>query len=100
MRPNFCVRRKSGASFSKERCDYHRPHNVSVELYAEPIDDGRPVRISMRPGIALADKKAGNIYKARVEDDRPASDYTVRIVPSKAEALVPLEANLIAWHQS
>ena len=73
--------------------------NVSVELYAEPIDDGRPVRISMRPGIALADKKAGNIYRARVEDGRSASDYTVRIVPSKAETLVPLEANLIAWHQ-
>lgn len=73
--------------------------NVSVELYAEPADDGRPVRISMRRRAKLNDSVNGYIYTARVQADRPPLDYTVRIIPSKAEALVPLEANLIAWHR-
>ncbi len=74
--------------------------NVSVELYADPTEDGRPVRISMSRRTKLNDRVNGYIYTARVQADRPASDYTVRIIPSKPEALVPLEANLIAWHRS
>ena len=74
--------------------------NVSVELYADPAGDGRPVRIAMRRRTKLSDRANAYIYTARVQADRPASDYTVRIIPSKPEAHVPLEMNLIAWHQS
>src|SRR5208283_5839370 len=87
--------------FSVEVClDEVARDNASVELYAEPTDDGRPVRISMRRRTELNDLVNGYFYTARVQADRPASDYTVRIIPSKAEALVPLEANLIGWYRS
>ncbi len=74
--------------------------NVRVELYAEPTDDSRAVPISMRRVTELSGRPNGYIYSAQVQAGRPASDYTVRIVPAKPEALVPLEANLIVWHQS
>jgi starch phosphorylase len=36
-------------------------------------------------------------YSAQVSASRPASDYTVRIVPHHSSALVPLEASQIIW---
>src|SRR5208283_3952728 len=65
--------------FSVEVClDEVARDNASVELYAEPTDDGRPVRISMRRRTELNDLVNGYFYTARVQADRPASDYTVR----------------------
>ncbi len=72
---------------------------VNAELYAEPIDNGQPERISMKRRNELSDRTDMYIYSARVQSDRPASDYTVRVIPSKQEAFVPLEASQIVWHR-
>ncbi len=38
-------------------------------------------------------------YRAAVPAVRPATDYTVRIVPHNADAAVPLEAPHIHWQR-
>jgi len=73
--------------------------NVSVELYAEPTEDGQPKRIPMSRSAELKGTATAHIYSSRFRSDRPSSDYTVRIIPSKPEAFIPLEANPIAWHR-
>jgi glycogen phosphorylase len=41
----------------------------------------------------------GYLYTAQVPADRPASDYTPRLVPYRAGARVPLEAPQILWQR-
>jgi starch phosphorylase len=74
--------------------------SVSVELYAEPDRSGSPVRIPMVRGDNLAGSIDGFVYTARAPAVRPASDYTLRVVPSKPGVLVPLEVNSIFWQKT
>jgi starch phosphorylase len=37
------------------------------------------------------------LYSSKVLANRPASDFTPRVIPSKTDVLVPLEANQILW---
>jgi starch phosphorylase len=39
------------------------------------------------------------IYRVTIDTDRPASDFTARVVPFHPEARVPLENPLIAWQR-
>jgi starch phosphorylase len=39
-------------------------------------------------------------YKASVPTNRPAGDYTPRLVPQHAGAFVPLEAAFILWGEA
>jgi hypothetical protein len=39
----------------------------------------------------------GFVYRAEVPDDRPASHFTPRAIPSRSDVAVPLELPLIAW---
>jgi len=73
------------------------PEAVSVELYADSNDG--PVRRNMDRGQALVGSTHGFTYFVRVLADRDANDYTVRLVPSKPGAAVPLEANQILWQR-
>jgi starch phosphorylase len=70
-----------------------------VELYAEPTDGDRPTRQEMQRGHALLGSQGGYSYSATVPATRPASDYTARVVPFRAGALVPLEADQILWQR-
>ncbi len=70
------------------------PDAVQVELYADP-----DVRQTMTRGPQLVGSANGYVYTARVPAGRPASDYTPRIVPYRAGALVPLEAPQILWQR-
>ena len=72
---------------------------VSVELYATPTIDGEPFCQPLERGILLAGTVNAYVYQGTVPADRPASDYTPRIVPAHGEALVPLEAGLILWYR-
>jgi starch phosphorylase len=68
---------------------------VRVELYAEPLDGGDPVRQPLRrEPIGL---EGACRYVGEVPDARPATHYTPRIVPHHALARVPLEASWILW---
>jgi starch phosphorylase len=67
------------------------PEAVQVELYAEGVNGGEPFRQPMQ--------RKGDGYTATVVSDRPAGDFTARIVPHHAAATVPLEAQQILWYR-
>ena len=73
------------------------PDAVQVELYSD-TNDG-PLRRTMHRDEPLVGSTHGYIYSAQVAADRPASDYTPRVVPARAGAAVPLEANQIFWQR-
>jgi starch phosphorylase len=52
----------------------------------------------MTRGERLPDA-SGYVYSARVPAERPAADYTPRIIPHHPEAAVPLEAPQILWER-
>ncbi len=70
---------------------------VRVELYADSADDDPPFPQVMQRGHALLGSQGGYSYSASVPATRPASDYTPRVVPFRAGAVVPLEASQILW---
>jgi starch phosphorylase len=68
---------------------------VRVELYADAPAGGQ--RYPMMRGEALVGATRGWSYACQVKAERPAGDFTVRIVPYHPEAAVPLEASQILW---
>jgi starch phosphorylase len=70
------------------------PRAVRVELYADGMNGGAPVRQEMK----LIDKPAG-IYRTEVSAARQAADYTVRVIPHCAGVAVPLEDTRILWQR-
>ncbi|ARO87741.1 DUF3417 domain-containing protein [Nitrosospira lacus] len=75
------------------------PEAVRVELYADGIPGGAPVRQEMARLHQLVAAATGYAYHARLPADRPASDYTARLIPRHEEATVPLEAPEILWQR-
>jgi starch phosphorylase len=75
------------------------PGAVRVELYANPLDGGAPVRQEMKPLHALRGTSGGSVYRASVPATRPASDYTPRIIPQHSGLSVPLECEWILWQR-
>jgi glycogen phosphorylase len=73
---------------------------VSVELYAEPQKDGDAIVQAMIRGEHIDGASTAFNYSASVAKGRPAADYTPRLVPQHAGALVPLEAPFILWHEA
>jgi starch phosphorylase len=71
---------------------------VHVELYADGIDGGEPVRHVMVRGESLVGENAWR-YSASVRADRPAGDFVPRIVPYDPAAFVPLESAQILWYR-
>lgn len=75
------------------------PNGVQVELYAEGINREEPVRQTMVRVRQLQDVPNGYEYAASVSSDRPASDYTPRVIPRFEGAAIPLEADQILWQR-
>jgi glycogen phosphorylase len=76
------------------------PDAVRVELYAE-AKEGEASRCEPATrGEHLAGSASGFTYSARIPATRPAADYTPRLVPYHSEAVIPLEAACILWHDS
>jgi glycogen phosphorylase len=73
------------------------PDQVHVELYAEAADGAAPERHAMSRSGQLMGAANAFIYEDRVAAARPATDYTPRLIPSRADASVPLEAGHILW---
>jgi starch phosphorylase len=74
------------------------PDSVRVELFADGLNGGEPVRQEMRRGGQLVGAN-GTIYSTQVPKTRPATDYTVRVIPHRPGAKVPLEAARILWQR-
>jgi starch phosphorylase len=75
------------------------PDAVRVELYADPVDGGAPLRQVMTRGAPLAGATNGYTFSAHVPASRPATEYTPRLIPYHPEVAVPLEAAQILWQR-
>jgi starch phosphorylase len=75
------------------------PDAVRVELYAEGVNGGNPVRKEMTRGPILVGAENGYVYGAQVQATRQATDYTARVIPHRTGIAVPLEAALILWQR-
>ena len=74
------------------------PNTVRVELYADGVSGGEPVRQEMMRSAQLVGAN-GYIYSAQVPSTRLATDYTVRVIPYCSGVAVPLEAARILWQR-
>jgi glycogen phosphorylase len=71
------------------------PEDVAVQLYAEPRNDGSPFLDELR----CAPSRASVLYSGSAPADRPAEDYTVRVIPRHPGAAVPAELPLVLWQK-
>ena len=75
------------------------PTVVRVELYADGINSGDPIRQEMKCAGPLPDASRRCIYHAAVPTTRPAGDYTARVIPQLSGVAVPLECARILWQR-
>ena len=74
------------------------PDQVLVELYAQGPNGTAAQRIPLQPDAAPA--ADGHLhYQALVSTQRPASDFTARILPAYEGIAVPLEDQHIRWQR-
>jgi len=75
------------------------PTMARVELYAEGVMGGAPVKQEMKVIVRPADGDTGaHIYAATVLAIRP-KDYTARVTPHFESVMVPLEESRIVWQR-
>lgn len=73
---------------------------LKVELYAEGnLNGASSSRYEMKCDNQVANSSGNYVYKVAIPDDRPAEDYTARIIPHFEGIAVPLEANFILWQR-
>jgi starch phosphorylase len=75
------------------------PQAVRVELYADGVSGGSPVRQEMTCVRQLAGAAGGYAYGAAVSAARPATDYTARVIPHGDGVAIPLESAHILWQR-
>ena len=75
------------------------PEAVKVELYANGADGSLPARVEMQRVRQLVGAANGYTYRAGVPAARPATDYTVRLIPHRDDVAVPLEEAHILWQR-
>ena len=75
------------------------PMAVRVEVYADGIKGGPPVRQEMTCLYPLADESGGYAFSATVPATRPPTDYTARVMPSCNGVAIPLEDPRIFWQR-
>lgn len=72
---------------------------MRVELYADGVMGGVPVRQEMKRIRQLDSASGGYVYRAAVFAARPPGDYTARVISHRPGAAVPLEAARILWQR-
>jgi len=77
------------------------PKAIRVELYADGINGGSPIRQEMNPDLSgrPANTADGTVYSEAVPADRPATDYTARVIPHCNGVAIPLEDARILWQR-
>ncbi len=76
------------------------PGVVRVELYADGIAGGTPIRLEMKRVRQPIDTSSGNyLYSATVSATRSPTDYTARLIQHRDGVSVPQEARLILWQR-
>jgi len=72
---------------------------ISIELYADGVDGGSPVRQEMKRVRQLPGASGGYGYSAAVSAARPPEDYTPRVMPHRGGVAIPLEEARILWQR-
>jgi starch phosphorylase len=75
------------------------PTAVRVQLYADGVAGNAPVQHEMSRARSPGGGPGVFVYRATVAAVRPATDYTVRLIPSHGGLAVPLECNRILWQR-
>jgi starch phosphorylase len=75
------------------------PAAVRVELYADGVSGGSPVRQEMKRVRQLTEASGGYVYSAAVSAVRPPADYTARVIPQCDGVAIPLEDARILWQR-
>jgi glycogen phosphorylase len=75
------------------------PKVVRVELYADGVMGGAPVRQEMKHVSQPADAPGDDVYTASVSAARPSADYTARVMPHSDDVAIPLEDARILWQR-
>ena len=75
------------------------PKGVRVELYADGVNGGLPVRQEMKRVRQMAGESGGYVYSAAVSAARSPTDYTVRVIPRYDGVAIPLEDARILWQR-
>ena len=72
-----------------------------IELYADGVNGGNPVRQEMNPDSSGQPPGAsgGCVYRAAVSAARPPADYTARAMPHCDDVAIPLEDARILWQR-
>ncbi|HEY6925630.1 MAG TPA: alpha-glucan family phosphorylase [Steroidobacteraceae bacterium] len=72
---------------------------VRVELYADAINGGEPMRQEMTWVRVLPDDPLRCVYHTMLPTKPPASGYTARMMPQCSGVAVPLECARISWQR-
>ncbi len=75
------------------------PNAVLVELYAEGMAGGTPIRQELKLIKLRKETVNPNVYRTMVAATRPATDFTPRIIPNFSDVSVPLETIAILWQR-
>jgi starch phosphorylase len=75
------------------------PDAVRLEIFANSVNDGDPIRQEMKRVRQLADASGGYVYTAAVSAARPPVDYTARVIPRHDGIAIPLEYSRILWQR-
>ena len=75
------------------------PNAVQVEVFADGRQGEEPQRLEMRPDDHAAGDQGGHTYRATTAWDRPASDYTARVIAHREGVAIPLEDRRIRWQR-
>jgi starch phosphorylase len=75
------------------------PGAVRIELYADGIEGGPPLRQQMERVRELPGAPGGYVFSAAVSSGRPPTDYTARAVSHRDGVAIPLEDAHILWQR-
>ena len=75
------------------------PTDVRVELYADPTPGNGADVVPLAPEQAIPGAANGYVFACHAQTQRPASHYTVRVVPHREDANTPGELPLVTWQR-
>ena len=75
------------------------PKAVQVELYADGVNGGLPVRQTMQNIASRPDESGSHVYRTSISKTRPVTDYSARVIPQFDGVSIPLENAQILWQR-
>jgi starch phosphorylase len=73
-----------------------RPEDVAVQVYADPRDGAAP---ETAPLGECSSENGATLYEGGLPTQRPARDFTLRLLPAHPDARQPLDLPLVLWQR-